>query len=189
MRWNLVHRCVLAWLAVAAFAMPAAAQSQPSVELSRFEVSLALTVNGLHQDVNAAPTCVTLQMPCTHEQPSRFGGFGLDIGVARNLSRRAAVVVAVSTFATAWDARLSALEQRRMWAHSLSVNGGPRISTGFLDPGTGRREPGRFFGQLLVGAERSNVTPLSPSLLVGGGADVVLPVGRSGASRRPPPGV
>lgn len=157
-----------------ATARPAIAQD--AVTLSEVEILVAATVNAVWQDANAVPDCVQLALPCTHTRASSFGGFGVNVAVARNLNSHAAVVFDVSTFAARWDDGPSAQDARGVWLRELSVAGGPRLSTGFVRVG---REPGRFFTHALVGAEASDVTRLRPVLLVGGGVDGMIGTGRS----------
>lgn len=160
-------------------ATEASGQPVPDVRLSAVEVSLGLTVNGLAQDVNSGPDCLRLSLPCTHAAPGRVSGLGLNLSVSRNLNDRFAIAADLSRFRIEWDHSDSGGARRRAGAHATSVSAGPRISTGFHYPGNGDRQPGRFFGQVLVGAETSDVVPLRPALLVGGGSDVIIPWGDS----------
>ncbi len=107
------------------------------------------------------------------------------MGVARNLSDRLAVVADLSTFATEADSWETLQTQRAGYLHTTSLLMGARGSTGFFDPGNGDRQPGRFFGQVLLGGEAGTIVPLRPALLVGAGADVLFP---RGASRGIAPG-
>ena len=158
---------------------PAWAQPAQNVKLSPVEVSLGLTINGLFQDVNTLPDCSILSLPCTHAAPAKFSGLGLNVSVSRNLSERLAITGEVGRFSSGWDSLGSLREHRREAAHATSVLVGPRVSTGFFYPGNGDREPGRFFGQILAGGEASDVAPLRPAFLLGGGADVIIPLGGS----------
>lgn len=168
---------LLVAVALTFVATTAGAQPARDVKLPALEASIGLTVNGLAQDVNSVPHCLNLALPCTHSTPSRFSGFGVNVSLSRNLSNRLAIAGDVSTFAAAWDGRVAAGAPRRAVAHATSVVVGPRVSTGFFYPGNGDRTPGRFFGHILAGGEASDVAPLRPALLVGGGSDVIIPWG------------
>jgi len=156
-------------------AVPAWAQEKRDVELTPVEVAIGVTINALLQDINSAPDCLALSFPCTHEKPSRFAGFGLNLAVARNLSEQFAIAGDLSFFEQRWDSsdathgRLSAASTVK----SLFV--GPRFSTKFYYPGNRDPSPGRFFGQVLVGAEGSGDVPLRPAVLLGAGTDVLIP--------------
>jgi len=156
-------------------ARPAEARQAVSVQVPAVEFGVGLTVNGLFHDVNAAPDCAILPAPCTHEHAEKIAGFGADVSLARNLNGHMAVAGDAGVFGYRWDQRVSPLETRHSVARVASFGAGPRISTAFFDAGTGDREPGRFFGQFLVGGEMSNLASLRPLVLVGAGADVLFP--------------
>jgi hypothetical protein len=165
-------------VAALTFAAPAAqAQPAPPVRLSPMEVSFGLTVNGLAQDVNSAPHCIELSLPCTHQSRRRISGLGVSVSVSRNVTDRLAITGEVGTFRSEWDASGSAGPRHGAAAHATSVLVGPKISTGFFYPGNGDRQPGRFFGHVLAGGEASDVVPLRAAFLVGGGTDVLIPWG------------
>jgi hypothetical protein len=172
---------------VAACARPALAQHLPDVILSPVEVSVGLTINAIAQDVNAVPECLNLGLPCTDESPRQAGGFGLTFGVAQNVNDRLAIVGDFSKYASEWDDWSSFPSGRRAVNQVTSLLIGPRISTPFFYPGNGDREPGRFFGQLLAGAEASDVVPLRPAIQIGGGVDVIVPGGGSRGFAPGPP--
>jgi hypothetical protein len=141
-----------------AFGTPARAQAPP-VTTSPFDVAVGATLNGLFSDVNSVPACVELGLPCAHEHPDQVSGFGGNAALARNLSSKVAIAGDVSIFADAC----------------------PRFTTGFFDPGTGDRCPGRFFAQVLGGVESSGVVPVRPVVILGVGSDVLF-VGSAGGS-------
>lgn len=161
--------------------VPAWAQQAPGVRLSPVELSVGLTINAVTPDVNTPPHCLRLSLPCTHGRSERFGGFGVSVSLARNLSDRFSIAGDVSAFRTAWDVRDSSFAVREATTLVTSFSVGPRISTGFFDPGT-RDLPGRFFAHLLVGGETSAAASLQPALVIGGGADFMIPK----AGRRAP---
>jgi hypothetical protein len=170
-------RSVLAGLIFVTFSAPARAQQLPDVVLSPIEVSVGLAINSIGQVANPAPpACADLGLPCTNEPPVQAGGFGLTFGLAKNLSDRLAIVGDFSK-------SLNELSVNPMT--SLAV--GPRISTGFFYPGTGDPEPGRFFGQLLVGGVASDIVGLRPALQIGGGVDFIMPGGYSRGFAPGPP--
>jgi len=180
-------RSVLAGLMLVICAAPARAQQLPDVVLSPIEVSLGLTINAIAQDVNAAPDCQTLGLPCTDESPQQAGGFGLTVGVAHNVNDRFAIVGDFSKYESEWDNWTSFGSGRRAMNQVTSVLVGPRVSTGFFYPGNGDREPGRFFGQLLVGGEASDIVGLRPALQIGGGVDIIMAgAGTRGFAPAPP---
>jgi hypothetical protein len=155
---------------------PAWAQQRQDVVLSPVEVALGITINAIFQDVNAAPTCVELSLPCTNAKPSQFGGFGLDLAVARTVRPNVAIVSDVSAFETEWQSPDSLRNHGSEMTRVTSVVLGPRISTDFFYAGHDP-EPGRFFGQLLLGAQASGGGTIRPTVLVGGGTDVLIPGG------------
>lgn len=174
-------RCRLALLFgfLTCAATPALAQQAPRVMLSPIEVAPGVTFDGVFQDVNAAPHCVALSFPCTHERASKVSGVGVDVSIAANLTSQLALAGDVGTFTTGWDAP-AVLQANRQSTRVTSLAGGARVSTGFFDDGSGDRIPGRFFGQVLVGLETSGVVPVRPMVLVGAGSDVLIPSGRRG---------
>jgi len=174
------HVALVALVAAAGFGSPALAQAPP-VTTSPLEVSVGATVNGLFNDVNSAPACVELGLPCAHEHPDQVTGYGGNASLARNLSPLVAIAGDVSIFADAWLERESPLVVHRRLTYVRSVAAGPRFSTGFFDPGTGDRSPGRFFAQVLGGIESSGVVPARPVVILGVGADVLF-VGSAGGS-------
>jgi len=175
-RWRLVGFAVCGAIAFESAAWAQAAAVTPSA----FDVSVGVTVNGLFQDVNSAPGCAELGLPCTHEYPDKVSGFGGSATVARNLTPRVAIAGDVSAFADHWAERESPLITRRRVAYVSAIAAGPRWSTGFFDPGNGDRSPGRFFAQVLVGAESGHVVAVRPLLILGAGADVLFPRQASG---------
>ena len=169
-------------------ASPAWAQQKRDVELTPVEAAIGVTFNALLQDVNSAPDCVALSLPCTHEKPSRFSGFGLNVAVARNLSERFAIATDLSLFEHRWDTSDAAHGRVPAASTVKSFFLGPRFSTKFYYPGNHDPSPGRFFGQVLVGAEGSSDVPLRPALLLGAGTDVLIPR-RASRSAGPGPSI
>jgi hypothetical protein len=171
---------------LALVAVPAWAQEKREVELTPVEVAIGPTINALLQDVNTAPDCVALSLPCTHEKPSRFAGFGLNLAVAGNLSERFAIAADLSLFEQRWDSSDATHGRVPVASTVKSLFVGPRFSTKFYYPGNRDPSPGRFFGQVLVGTEGSSDVPSRPALLLGAGADVLIPRGgSSSAGARP----
>jgi hypothetical protein len=160
---------------------PAGAQDVPRLRRSAVEVSVGVTLNAVVPDVNTAPHCLQLALPCTHERSDRFSGFGLTLGIARPLSDRLAIAGEISTFRTRWDDSAPAQAVVPASTRVTSFFAGPRISTAFFTPGAHDPSPGRFFGHVLVGGETSGVVPLRPATLVGGGADFAIPMAAQGA--------
>lgn len=169
-------RIQLVLVAVLATCSAASASAQPAsnVSLPPVEVGVDFTINAIRQDVNAAPACVDLSVPCTHQKASSFGGFGLTLSVARNLSDKLALAGDLSTFFNDWDSAGSLPTHRPAVNRVTSVLIGPKVSTGFFYPGNNDPSPGRFFGQFLVGAEGSSEVPVRPAFIIGAGADVLL---------------
>jgi hypothetical protein len=165
-------------------ASPASAQQRPNVELSPIEVALGISINALFQDVNAAPTCLELSLPCTHSRPNHIGGFGLGLSVARPVNGNLAIVSDLSAFENDWSSPDSMRNHMSARTRVTSIVIGPRVSTDFFYAGRDP-QPGRFFGQVLLGAEMSNEGTLRPSVIVGGGTDVLM---ARGASRGVAPG-
>lgn len=180
-RWRLVGFVVCGAIAFAPAAWAQAAAVMPSA----FDISVGVTVNGLLNDVNSAPACADLGLPCTHEHPEKVSGFGGNATVARNLTPHLAIAGDLSVFADHWIERESPLTTRRKVSYVSSIAAGPRCSTGFFDPGNGDRSPGRFFAQVLVGAESSHVVAARPLVILGAGADVLFPRQASGGMGPP----
>jgi hypothetical protein len=170
---------VVAVLTLTAAAAPAWGQQNRDVQLSPVEVSFGLTINALKQDANAPPDCVNLSLPCTDESSRQMGGFGAAVSVTRNVTDRFAITSDFSRYANGWDSWDSLRANRRAVNHVTSMLVGPKVSTGFYYPGNGDREPGRFFGQILAGAQASDVAPVRPAFLIGGGVDFIVPHGSS----------
>jgi hypothetical protein len=146
---------------------PSQARAQ-KIELSPLEVSIGATINTLFTDVNSIPHCVRLALPCTHGQPDRFSGFGLNLGIARSVGTHLAIAGEVSAFRADWDVLDSERRVGRASTHVTSFLVGPRASTQFLFY---RPSHGRFFFHALVGAERSSVAGFRPTVVIGTGAD------------------
>lgn len=173
-QWQTIGSTAIWFVTMCGFASTAAAQAPP-VQDGAVDVAIGFTTNTLSQDVNAAPACVDLNFPCTHEHPAKFSGAGLTGAVAANITRTLAIAGDVSAFSTAWTQRDSPLASSTRRTIVTSFAAGPRVSTGFFDPGTGDREPGRFFAQLLAGAEVDRMGPARPVVVVGAGTDVLFP--------------
>jgi hypothetical protein len=122
--------------------------------------------------VNANPRCAALSLPCTHDEESDWGGYGLDASVGVNISRRLAVVGAFSTWAGRWDS-VESIE-----AHRPEINrvrawlGGFRLSPGFSRPNPRTLESNRPFVQILVGPERSTLFGVRPVAQLSAGLDM-----------------
>src|SRR5262245_33506596 len=84
-------------------ARPVLAQEKRDVETTPVEVVGGVTINALLRDINSTPDCLQLSLPCTHETPNKFAGFGLDLAVARNVNDRLAIVADLSAFEHRWD--------------------------------------------------------------------------------------
>lgn len=169
----------VAVLMLTSTAAPAWAQQKRDVQLPPVEVSFGLTINALNQDANAPPDCVNLSLPCTDKSTSQMGGFGAAVSVTHNVTDHFAIASDFSRYANGWDSWDSLRANRRAVNHVTSMFVGPKVSTGFFYPGNGDRQPGRFFGQVLAGALASDVAPVRPALLVGGGVDFIVPQGSS----------
>ena len=183
---NLRGAIVLGLLAI--FARPASAQvaARPDVELTPVEVAFGLSINALAQDINAAPNCLQMSLPCTNQRPSQVGGFGLDLGIVRNLSPHFGIVTDLSAFANEWDSGDSVRAHRRESSTIKSAFIGHRFSTEFFYPSSRDPTPGRMFGQVLVGAAGSDDVPMRLAWQVGVGADVLVPRGGPyGVARAP----
>ena len=104
-RWRLVGFAVCSAIAFESAAWAQAAAVTPSA----FDVSVGVTVNGLFHDVNSAPACAELGLPCTHEHPDKVSGLGGSATVARNLTPHVAIAGDVSALCRSLDrARVAA---------------------------------------------------------------------------------
>ena len=150
----------------------------PPVDVPRTEVALSLSINSIGTDVNAAPRCTALALPCTHAKAGSWGGFGLDGSAAVNLSDHAAFVAGIAVAATSFDSQASLARHRSDTNTILSVAAGPRIGSGFSRPHGRNHEADRFFGQVLAGLETSARFSTRPVVQVGGGVDSLGLFGR-----------
>jgi hypothetical protein len=132
------------------------------------EGALTITVNGLAVDVNAAPRCASLGLPCTHEKANTWGGFGVDASVAGRVARRLSIVGAFSASAHNWDSGVSG--QPQPVDHVRGYLGGLRIDSGFRRFGRSR-ELNRIFGQAMTGVEASTLFASRSVVEISGGAD------------------
>jgi len=116
--------------------------------------------------VSNPPFEIAPSIMVNHDQVSDSTTVGLDLSAAINLSPRIAVVGDVA---------------REFKGNVTVLAAGPRISTGFFDPGTGDGIPGRFFARALAGGEVGG-TEDQFVLIVGVGSDAVIPASRRGVT-------
>lgn len=181
---------VLTLVASAAWAQP-----RPKVQLSSYEVLIAVSPGWTSQDVNAIPECLRLSLPCTRGSPGRAGGVGVAVSMSRYLRKPAdahqagalAITVDVSRFSSAYDSSDGGGAIRRARMHATSVLVGPRITTSFLYEDRRSPRAGRYFFHALVGGQRSNVAGPRPAFVLGGGGEMVFPRGNSRRDLSGPP--
>jgi hypothetical protein len=160
----------------------ARAQTPSPVASAPAEVGVGLTINRLGTDVNAGPTCAVLSLPCTHDQPSRWGGFGLDLAGSVAVSPRLAFTAAATVSAHGWDSRRS-IAARTAETDVVSAGlVGLTLRSRFSHPIARTGEQDRPFVQILAGVEHTAVVPTHPVVDVTVGIDSYGPVG---ARRRP----
>jgi hypothetical protein len=155
----------------------ARAQSAPSAVAAPVEVGFGLTIDRLGADVNADPDCAILGLPCTHEPPSRWGGFGLDLAGSVSVSERVAVTAAATVSAYGFDSR------RWIAAHTEETNVvsagllGLTLRSPFGHPVAPTGEQDRAFVQILAGLEHTSITATHPVVDVTVGIDSHGPLG------------
>jgi hypothetical protein len=153
----------------------ARAQTRPGITVDRFTslADLAASVSvQAPADVNQQPTCENLALPCT--TPRTFTGFGFVLSASAYASEVFGVVGEVSGYPNAWASYEPSCDR----AHSIcAVNqtnhvraalAGVKGRTRLIDGGTAR---GRFFAQVLVGPEWSDVLPRQRVVQPGVGYD------------------
>jgi hypothetical protein len=175
---------VVAMVAVVVGAGDASAQAtlpqQPRPEPGDVEVAAGLTLSGLSTDVNAWPACTSLALPCTHEHPGSFGGFGANLSVTRSIGQRAGITVAGEIAGFGFDSALEPETRRSSTDAVTALMAGPTFRTSFGHPRGARRQSDRFFGQVLVGVQHDSIFDTRPIIQVNAGADSLGPFGRRG---------
>ena len=166
-----IRLTVTATLGAVALAAAALAQTAPAVEAGRVEVGVGLSVNALGTDLNAAPACEQGSFPCTHARPSDWGGFGLDLDVARTVARHLAVNGAATISDYSWDSPESVRAGRSSTSVVRALLVGPMVRSSFGRPRGWTNESDRMFGQLLIGVEGSTIAPVHRVVEVGIGVD------------------
>ena len=104
-------------------------------------------------DVNVRPSCEELALPCT--SPKTFPDFGWSLSGARAISDWLALTGEVAVANNTWYSRPLATSPGRQSRHSFTI--GPRLATPFLHKSGGDPIDFRVFGQVLFGAQVSNV--------------------------------
>jgi hypothetical protein len=169
---------VVGWLV--GHAALARAQSPPPVVAAPVEVALGLTFNSLGTDVNAEPACVMRALPCTHAQPSRWGGVGLDVLGSGAVSAHLAVTLAATVSAYGWDARptiATHIEATNVVRAGLV---GLTLRSRFSHPLGPTGEEDRAFVQVLGGIEQDSLFGSHPVFDASAGLDSHSRVGVRG---------
>jgi hypothetical protein len=170
-RWMQTLAGVVLIAGIGAWGSPAWARQRihsVPIETAPVDVTLGVTVTGLIEDVNRAPRCVELGLPCTNTSAHAAGGFGLVAAVAKNVNEHVAIVGDVSVYAAQWTSAESLARNRAEFNVVRSALVGPRINTRFIQS---KSTTTRFFGQVLVGVEVSDVDAPPGAIQVGGGVD------------------
>jgi hypothetical protein len=159
-------------------AAPVRAQTAPVMTLDDFrsiaEVTAGVSIQG-PADVNQRPACQDLAIPCL--TPRTFPGVGLALSAGVHPGDSVGIVGELSAYPDDW----AAYETNCNRAHSTcAVNqtnnvraalAGPRIRTPLISGGSIR---GRFFAEVLVGPQWSDVGPRQRVLQPGIGYDGYL---------------
>ena len=155
------------WLLTALIAAyPAASSAQPA-NAGRPRVELAVGFSMLGpDDVNVAPACERLSLPCG--SPRTFPDFGLNAAGGVAVGRGVVLVGEASVYGNAW--RTASGPEGRMTNHVRAVLGGVRFETAWI--AAGRTNRVRLFAQLLGGPEWSSVISRHMAVQPGGGIDV-----------------
>jgi hypothetical protein len=147
---------------------------------SRAEVQAGVTFEA-PKDVNQAPLCQELSLPCL--SPRTLPDVGGALSVAGYLAERFAIVGEAAVYVNSWDAFQTSCPPAggstppacpgRQVNHVRSALAGVRVRTA---PFKWRGYPPemRIFGQLLVGPQWNSVAPRGLALQPGGGMDIYL---------------
>lgn len=144
------------------------------------ELALGFTINGAATDVNAAPACTSLALPCTHERSGSFGGFGIHADVTRKAGEHAGITVAGEVAGYGFDSALEPLTHRPSTDAVTVLMAGPTFRTRFGRPRGPRQQSDRLFCQVLVGVQNDAIFDTRPFIQIAAGADSRGPVGRAG---------
>jgi hypothetical protein len=165
-------RLLYATLLLGSFTAPGAAAAQQGgrEQPSRLNVALGLSMNS-PADVNQAPKCVQLSLPCN--TPRTFPDFGIAINATYRVAKHFAFAAEASFYGNSWDTTGVSHSKTN---HVTAVLAGPQITTG-LKKFVWWNDTTRLnaFAQVLVGAEASTVLPTRTAIQPGVGIDFKLP--------------
>jgi hypothetical protein len=182
---------VLTLAASAAWAQPA-----PKVQLSSYELLIAVTPGTATRDVNAAPECLSLSLPCSSSGSlTKIGSIGMAVSLSRYLPKPAdasksgalAITAELSRFSNAYDSRDATGAIRRERMRTTSVLVGPRFTTPFLRENKGSTKAGRYFLHALAGSQTSDLAGRQSAVVVGGGGEIAFPRGSTRNDSSGPP--
>ena len=137
------------------------------IDTPRAEIAAGVSMNGF-TDVNTRPTCEALTLPCGSGK--EFGDFGWSLSGARSVSDWLALTGEIAGASNTWYSKPFARTADINHVYSFML--GPRVSTPFLHSSSGRPIDSRVFGQVLFGAQVSEVAEGGNAIRPGGGIDV-----------------
>jgi hypothetical protein len=177
--FTLVHLIVFVWLAASAALAQTASWPALLEGTSRAELLAGLTFEA-PADVNQAPLCRELALPCA--SPRTAPDFGGTLSIAVHVVDKVAVVGEFAISRNAWEGFVTGCPPAGATAPAqcpggqitdvLTALAGLRVRTAPLSHG---REPNvRLFGQVLVGTQASTIGPSRRAVQPGVGADFYL---------------